>query len=212
MKRFLMAFCLLFLALAINLDTFSMESDSLVIIDPGHGGIDKGANVGDVLESDINLAISFYLRDILIEKGFSVMLTRDDDYDLSDGASSRKSADIKNRVKMINASNAKMYISVHQNMFSDSFYKGAQVFYNDSLSKNKEIASSVQNSLKYFLNNTTRNEQEGSSIYLVDNVNIEGFLIECGFMSNKEELTLLCDSRYQEKVAHAIFYGVFDYL
>ena len=54
-----------------------------VVIDPGHGGKDPGAIVGELRESDLNLQISFKLQELLEKEGAVVYLTRYDDYDLS---------------------------------------------------------------------------------------------------------------------------------
>ena len=107
------------------------KGNQVVAIDPGHGGFDPGkVGVTGVLEKDINLAISFKVRKKLEKKGVQVIMTRmTDDAICSPEEKNKKMADMRNRVEIINASNAAIAVSIHQNSFTDSSSKGAQVFY-----------------------------------------------------------------------------------
>ena len=75
-----------------------------------------------------------------------------------------------------------------------------------------ELNSILLVSLKNYLNNTDRSIVKRDNIYLLNRVRISCCLIECGFMSNKEELVLLQDEKYQYKFAEAILMGVNNYL
>lgn len=55
----------------------------VIYIDPGHGGRDPGTSYGGLLEKDLNLSISFKLRDELMSKGALVYMTRESDIDFS---------------------------------------------------------------------------------------------------------------------------------
>ena len=78
--------------------------------------------------------------------------------------------------------------------------------------ENKKIAESIQEKLVNILKNTTRKAKSINEKYLLDNVNKKGCLVELGFLSNKEELTLLTNQSYQEKIAYAIYLGIIEYL
>lgn len=53
---------------------------NVVVLDPGHGGIDGGSRIGDsILEKDVTLALAFRLRSLLEARGFTVVMTRDSD-------------------------------------------------------------------------------------------------------------------------------------
>ena len=54
-----------------------------IVIDPGHGGLDNGASAGSVNEAELNLEISFALKEELENRGATVNLTREDEQDLT---------------------------------------------------------------------------------------------------------------------------------
>ena len=98
----------------------------------------------DIYEKDINLDISKKLKKELEDYGATVILTREDDYDLSTPNSNRrKKSDFDNRIKLINDINPKLVISIHQNYYKDSKYKGTQIFYKD----NKKLAEYLQKNI-----------------------------------------------------------------
>ncbi len=215
MKKLLTYFIVLvfFLSFMITEEVVTANTNAEVIyIDPGHGGADGGATINNIKEADLNLAIALKLKTIYENNGYSVLLTRDGDYDLATDPNNRKRTDIRKRVELINASKASYFISVHMNSFSDSKYRGSQVFYSSVNEQSFEYAKKIQESLKYYLSNTTREAKVISNIYLLDHVVIPGVLVECGFLSNSEELELLKDSNYQLKIAYSIYYGFCDYM
>ena len=102
----------------------------IIYLDAGHGGVDNGATVKNVKEKDINLQIVYKLKETLTNAGATVYLTKKDDNDISNpNALYRKKSDFDNRIKLINNSNANLYISIQQNIYQNKKYKGPQVFY-----------------------------------------------------------------------------------
>lgn len=185
-------------------------SGKIIIIDPGHGGADPGTTKDNTYEKDINLSISKYLELELVKVGATVILTRDGDYDLSSpNVRWRKKSDFDNRIKMINTSKANMYLSIHLNYLSDSSYSGAQVFYNNDT--NKEIATVIQETINKELNNNREIKKIPSKTYMYSKLDIPGVLIECGFLSNPNELSSLKTSKYQEKIASVIKDALINY-
>lgn len=192
---------------------FTFDQQSYVIyIDPGHGGFDGGAYVQNIKEADLNLSIALELKDIYEKNGYKVLLTRDGDYDLSTDDKHKKRTDIQNRVKLINESNCIFYISIHQNTYTNNIYSGAQCFYNKYNSVSCSLANNIQQSFINNLGNTNRVAKDISGIYLVDNVDKPGVLVECGFMSNEQELALLQEKTYQQKISSSIYYSTISYL
>lgn len=196
------------------LSTFSLDygsasvaTDTLrVVIDPGHGGMDSGCNIGDIEEEEINLNIAFYLKDILLANGVDVVMTRENNEALCEDKFIKKE-DMNNRLNIINSSNADMLISIHLNMFSSPFYHGAQTFYSKVNEKSKMLAENVQASIKTLLKNTDRVPQKRDNIYILNRVSIPAIIVECGFLSNEEERSNLIDSDYQYAMAYSIFLG-----
>ena len=180
-----------------------------IVIDPGHGSEDPGANFGNVYEKDINLQISLFLHDELIKMGANVIMTRDGDYDLSKpNANYRKKSDFDNRIKLINESKANLYISIHLNYLKDSRYSGPQVFYNN---ENEELATIIQNKMNEFLKGNREIKKIPKNTYMYNKLEVPGVLIECGFLSNPNERKLLVSEDYQKVVAKSISQGIIEY-
>lgn len=183
----------------------------MIILDAGHGGKDGGAEVGNVKEKDVNLRIVKVLKDTLEEKGANVILTRTGDDDLSeDGVSRRKKSDFDKRIEIINNTNPDIYLSIHQNIFESSKYRGAQVFYVSNNSYNKHLAEVIQSELNSFTN-TNRKIKEMRGKYMYDRLNPIGVLVECGFLSNYFDRTSLLNEGYVKKLSLKITQGVINY-
>lgn len=180
-------------------------SGKVIVIDVGHGGADPGTMSGNIYEKDINLAISKELESELSRLGASVILVRNEDYDLSKpNALWRKKSDFDNRIKMINNSGANYYLSIHLNYLEDASYYGPQVFYNKKKENNKVIAEHIQNELNKSLKTDREVKLIPSSTYMYKELKIDGVLIECGFLSNAHERNLLVKEEYQKKIAKII--------
>lgn len=181
----------------------------VIVLDAGHGGKDKGTSSLNVYESDINLSIVLKLRESLIKQGVDVILTRDGDYDLSSpNASRRKKSDFDNRIHLINQSDADLYLSIHMNYLTDGRYYGGQVFYTD---ENEKLAQVMQNSFKSNLNSPMDAKVLKNTIYMYKQLEKPGLLIECGFLSNAHEKSLLVTEEYQEKIVNTIIDGLLKY-
>ena len=181
----------------------------IIVVDAGHGSLDPGTMYGQIYEKDINLKISQNLEKILSKYGASVIMTRDGDYDLSTpNTNHRKKSDFDNRIKLINESKADLYLSIHLNYLSNSAYKGAQVFYNND---NKNLALVMQDYLNQELTSDREIKKIPASTYMYNKLKVRGLLIECGFLSNASERTLLQSSKYQEKVAFSIANALVKY-
>lgn len=194
---------------ALKVEAVLPLTGKMIVIDAGHGGLDPGTSFSQVYEKDINLQIALYLEEYLSTSGALVILTRDGDYDLATpNAKHRKKSDFDNRIELINESNADMYVSIHLNYLSDTYYAGPQVFYNFD---NLELAESIQESMNNELKGDREVKKIPSDTYMYKLINKPGVLIECGFLSNTYERNLLSTSNYQQKVAHSIMDGIITY-
>ncbi len=189
-----------------------------ILIDPGHGGVDQGAS-GDmeIGEAPINLAISKKLMSFLEGSGFQVEMTRYGEgglySELTDTIRAKKNEDLKNRVELINNSDADLAVSIHLNSFPEKKYYGAHVFYQKSNEVTTKMAADIiQDSMKNILNkNNKRVPQIKKDIKIMDDTTVPVILIECGFLSNNEEEKKLISDDYQEKTAWAIYSGILRY-
>ena len=185
-------------------------SGKIIVIDPGHGGKDPGTISDTTYESNINLAISKALEIELSKAGATVILTRNDDYDLSvPNARWRKKSDFDNRINLINDSKADIYLSIHLNYLTNSAYYGPQVFYDNKDTEN--LATIIQNTLNTNLNTDRKIKPIPSKTYMYDKLNVPGVLIECGFLSNPSEKSKLITEEYQQKLAILIKDAIISY-
>lgn len=190
------------------------NSRTVVIVDAGHGGVDGGAiSCTGVNESHINLEIALKLQDLLNLLGVQTLMIRTTDisvYTSGESIAAKKISDLKERVRIINSTDNALLISIHQNYFSDSRYSGAQVFYNKSYSA---LAEQLQKNFVTALNPSSRRRiKQAKGIYLLDNINCPAALIECGFLSNPQEESLLRSENYQRKVCCIIASSVSHYI
>ncbi|MBQ4584200.1 MAG: N-acetylmuramoyl-L-alanine amidase [Bacilli bacterium] len=177
-------------------------NEKTIAIDAGHGGKDPGTTYKDIYEKDINLKISLYLKESLINLGANVVMTREGDYDLSSpSAYARKKSDFDNRIKLINNSEVDFYVSIHLNYLTDSKYSGAQVF---ALKDNMEYAKNIQDYLNKNLKGDRESKRMPTATYMYQRLAVPGVLIECGFLSNATERAKLITDEYQKQVAGAI--------
>lgn len=182
-------------------------SDQTIVIDPGHGGFDRGAvNEDGVFEKNINLTISSYLRDFLQQAGAMVVMTRESDVDLSGNAiKNKKTIDLNNRVNIAKEGHANLLVSIHLNSFGAK-WQGAQTFYHLKSEESKRLASLIQNEFQTNLN-TDRKALTGD-LFILRSTNLPAVLVEAGFLSNPEESKILQRKDYQMKVAESIYLGI----
>ena len=186
----------------------AVSRNHMIVIDAGHGGIDGGAtSCTGVLESHINLEIALRLEDMFHLLGYDTVMIRKTDesiYTEGNTIASQKISDLKERVRIANETPNAILISLHQNTYSDSRYRGAQVFYGNDV-QSKTLAQAVQKNLVAVLNpGSQRKSKSAKGVYLMEHISCPGILIECGFLTNPEEEALLRDGQYQTKLCGVI--------
>lgn len=189
-----------------------------VIVDAGHGGPDGGTSAADgTLEKDINLQIATKLNEMLKAMGIETVMIRDTDVsihnDSADTIRQKKISDLKNRLNIINNAENAIFVSIHQNHFSDSKYSGTQVFYSKNNPLSDSLADSIRHSVISYLqtDNTREIKQSGTEIYLLHHAQIPAVMVECGFLSNINETENLKNEEYQRKIAFLIAVGIVDF-
>lgn len=189
-------------------------ANRVIVIDPGHGGIDPGA-VGHrkTVEKQVNLAIAGRLQQYIAGAGGMVVMTRTTDTDLSSGRGSfieRKREDLAARVKIATGANADLYLAIHCNSEVNPRWRGAQIFYSRGGTESRLLAQHIQHQIKVQLKNTHRMAKPGQ-YFVTDRTPMKAVLVEVGFLSNYDEEDLLRDPEYQSRLAYAIFSGLAAY-
>ena len=169
-----------------------------VFIDAGHGGRDNGASHNGYVEDVINLQIANKLKNKLINEGLEVEMSRTSDTSLS----------LSERAAKSNNSDADIFISIHQNASSNPSVNGIETYYLGN--RNKALATAVHNSIINSTNANDRSVREANFQVLREN-NKVSILLECGFISNPEEETMLNTESYKEKMVDAIYKGILLY-
>ena len=187
-----------------------------VVIDAGHGGVDGGAtSCTGVLESQFNLEIAQKLNDLCNLLGVNTVMIRTTDcsvYTEGETIAQKKVSDLKERVRVVNNTDNALLVSIHQNLFSDEKYSGAQVFYAPT-ERSQMLAKSMQTSFIKTVNpDSHRQEKKADSIYLMQHIDCPGVLVECGFLSNRQEEYLLRTKEYQQKICCVIACSVSNFL
>jgi N-acetylmuramoyl-L-alanine amidase len=202
-------------------NVYGKLSNKVVVIDPGHGGMDPGkTGVNGKHEKHINLAISKFLKKYLEKSGAVVVMTRTEDEGLYDKDSNsrvreKKRQDLRRRTEYAMRKDTNVFVSVHQNALppSQSKYYGAQTFYYQGSVEGEALAKCVQESLIEGIDNGNKREIKSTrEYYILKNTSVPAVLVECGFISNSNEEQLLNTEAYQKKVAKCIEKGIENYL
>ena len=196
----------------------SINKKPQIILDAGHGGFDGGAVADDdTAEKDINLNICLALEGILKQNGYDVIMTRSEDISTEDQnikpGTSRKKSDLSNRLTLMSEYPDSLFVSIHLNKFTTSAASGSQVFYSGNCEDSKLLGEYIQGSIISLLQpeNKRVNKKATSSTYLLYNATVPAVLVECGFLSNGDELLKLKNTDYQKKMAFCIFCGITEY-
>ncbi len=165
------------------------------------------------MEKDINLEIAKMLKDFLQAEGIQVIMTREGDQGLYDeNAGNKKVQDMKRRLEIIENANPVLVVSIHQNSYHEEYVKGAQVFYYATSEESKRLAGVLQEQLRALDLENNRQAKGNDSYFLLKKTSRTIVIVECGFLSNREEAEKLSTHLYQEKVAWNIHMGIMKYL
>ncbi len=191
--------------LAMEISTRTLKTPQVLAgvslcIDPGHGGIDPGAQGPTGLrEKDVNLAVALRLAALVRQAGARVVLTREDDQTLS----------LPERSYLANRERVDWYISVHCNSFAYPRANGTETYHYPSDEAGQRLASSIQVRLVETLGRYNRGTKS-ADFHVVRETTMPAILTELAFISNPDEERLLADPQVQERAAQALYQGLVD--
>ncbi len=194
----------------------AFDDNLKIVVDAGHGGIDRGVcgSKTGVNESDLNLAVAFEAKEVFEEMGFEVTMTRKTSAGLYDTtAKGFKKRDMERRKEIIQAAKPDFIISVHQNAYPASVYRGGQVFYSGEEESKKwaGVTQSAFNALYAKEGAKGRKVMKGD-FFLLRCYDCPAILVECGFLSNPKDEELLQTKAWQRKIAESLASGLVSYL
>ncbi len=186
--------------------TYVPTNPRLIVIDPGHGGSDRGAARGGTSEADVTLDMAKRLRSILISRGWQVRMTRDTDVDVyapNDSAHDELQA----RVNVANGAGARLFISIHANSFINSGPYGTTCY----ISKSNDLALARLIERELASDGTKDDGIVKSHLYVTLHTLMPAVLIETAFLSNPSDLALLTSPEWRQRVAQSIADGIDQY-
>jgi N-acetylmuramoyl-L-alanine amidase len=194
-----------------------------IVIDPGHGGTDRGTRGASVLEKDMTLDVARRVERLLEAQGFNVLLTRTND----------KTLTLDDRVDFSRDRRADLFVSIHFN--SGGTASGIETYclppagapstgtpfrrfnsdyeslmgnrYDD---KNVWLAHCIQKELLKETGAADRGVRR-ARFYVLRDVKCPSILVECGFLSNRAEEKQILSSSYRDQLAKAICDGILNY-
>lgn len=172
-----------------------------VVIDPGHGGKDPGANGFGLVEKDLTLDLAKRVQRLLVAKGISVELTREDD----------RYVEFEDRAALANQGGTRtIFLSLHFNAHLDMRISGTETFYWPGSESGRKLASYVQSELGRRL--VTRNRGfRPERLKVLELTSVTGILVECGFLSNRWENQRCGAPWFRQVLAEEIVQGLMRY-
>lgn len=187
-----------------------MVGQRVIVIDPGHGGFDGGAQgPSGVTEEEVVLGVAQYLAQYLKQVGGRVFLTREKDEELAED----EVDDLNARIRMASEVDADIFISIHANSFPSPYEFGAQTFFCHNVPGSEDLAQEIQRALVEGISVLGYNyrEVQVAEYYILRNLEIPAVLVEVGFLSNPREEILLSKPAYRQRLAWCIFVGIVRY-
>lgn len=185
-------------------------------IDPGHGGIDGGANDGrGFMEKDIVLDVARRLRVLLVRQGAVVHMTRNEDIELTDLGDPKEESeevrDLQGRMKILNRANPAITLSLHINASLASYARGGMVFYKQGSEESKRLAQAIQEEL-WRIQPYNERSIDTANFHVLRNSRAQAaVLVELAFITNPLEYRLLATPSYRQMLAQAVANGIFTY-
>ncbi len=171
----------------------SSLSGKIIAIDPGHGGNDPGASHSGIRESDIVLEVSLLVRDLLLDKGVTVVMTRD----------TNRTVSLGERVDFVNQMSADIAISVHANSSTTGSPSGVETIYYPR-AESERLARVMQNALVTATGFRSRGIKARPEIRFTRETNMPSALLEIGFINNASERAYITSKAGQQKIAENI--------
>lgn len=195
--RTIFCICALILTLVTSAG-IEAKSFSYVIIDPGHGGHDRGGSSGRVYEKHIALDTALRLEHYLKQKGVKTRMTRRSDYFVS----------LAGRSSFANRYRNAIFVSIHYNHSYKKTPTGIETFYYSS--EGKKLASQVQERIMRKIKTPNRGAKY-ASFYVLRHTKHPSILVEGGFVSNSGERERMKKAWFRQSVAEGIGEGIMRY-
>ena len=200
--------------------TFNQLSKATVFLDPGHGGTDPGATAGGYREADLNLAVAKKVQSLLLDRGYIVYMSRNDNSTVA----------LLDRSQMANDINPDIFVSIHHNATGtgETSANGIESYYYEydpnypskinadmhnnpeRISMSKTLTTLIQENLVEYTGANDRGT-DGETFSVLRESAMPATLVELGFINNSTERQKLVTDSYQNTLAKAIADGIDEY-
>jgi N-acetylmuramoyl-L-alanine amidase len=181
----------------------------LIVLDAGHGGSDPGAQnkALGLNEATVTLDITKRLATLLKQQGWTVLMTRTSDVDVSYWGSSGPE-ELGARVKIANERKADLFLSIHCNSSVSASSNGTSLHYFKQ--GDRVLAGELQSHVVSATGRANRGLQ-ANRFYVLKHSQMPAVLVETAFLSHPQEGALLADPNYRQKIAEGIAQGLRQY-
>ncbi|MBR4724723.1 MAG: N-acetylmuramoyl-L-alanine amidase [Lachnospiraceae bacterium] len=184
-------------------EKYTPGKKALVVVDAGHGGKDSGAvSENELYEKNMVLSIALYTREELIKKGYGVYMSRTDDTFVGLNARAQKANEL----------GADVFVSIHLNSYPQAESVAGVEAWTYDREGNPEFAEILAEHVSEAMNSRNRGVSFAKNLVVTSKTNMPSVIIECGYITNKEELLKLNSAEYQQSVAKAIAEAVDEFL
>ena len=168
-----------------------------VVLDAGHGGLDRGALAVDrrSLEKDFALDTAKRVERGLRRRGYRVVMTRKSDYFVT----------LPGRVAKAKRERNAVFVSIHYNSARRRAATGTETFYYNS--RSDPLAANIQRELARATSSPNRGVKRARYHVLRENTK-PAALVELGFISNRKELKRIRSRFYRQRLADAVVKGI----
>ena len=180
----------------------NVRSGLVVVIDPGHGGVDPGAvGIGGLKEEDIVLDVGLKVAQLLEQQGVRVVMTRQSD----------QGVDLEPRVQIAESARADIFVSIHANALSMSRpdVNGIETFY--SSPEGARLGRVIHDNMIQFSGMNDRG-LKSARFYVIRNTSMPAVLLEIGFVTGAQDAPQLADPEWRSQMSVAIARGILQYL
>lgn len=181
------------------------EKKYTIVLDAGHGGVDVGTSYKDMYEKDLTLKIVKSSESFLKDKGYNVILTRNED----------KLIALKEIGNKVNKANGDVFVSVHINAISDASYKGITTYYYDVNGYQKDERIKLAETIEKEMIKENKWDNKGirtKNLAVLRYSKIPCALVECGFITNEEDRKKLAKDEVLKSLGENISNGIIEYL
>lgn len=183
-----------------------VDTNVLIVLDPGHGGKDLGCESfikPKAIEKQLALHTALLVNKNLRKMGYRTLMTRKEDIFIP----------LKTRAEFANTRNSTLFVSIHYNSAESHQAQGVEIFYykSDDLPKrsttSKQLAGVVLDQILKRTQTKSRGVKHGN-FAVIRETKMPAILIEAGFLTNDDEASRLKDPQYQKQLAGAIAEGI----